>query len=88
MFHGEGDELTPFASAYQTYLTWCDNGASVQFVSETGGTGHLGTGAVLVPSAVSWLDLRLSGTPPEKACFETSVNTAGFPLRRDEGGSQ
>lgn len=85
MYHGKSDEIIPYAPAHQTFSSWCANGASVQFVTETGGTGHLGTMEVLVPSAVAWLDLRLSGIPPQTGCFETAVNTIGIPLRREEG---
>lgn len=87
MYHSKYDEIIPYAAAHQTFTLWCANGASVQFVTEAGGAGHLGTADVLVPSAVAWLDLRLSGTPPQTGCFETSVNTTGSPLRRDEIGA-
>ncbi|KAF7968906.1 hypothetical protein HWV62_28888 [Athelia sp. TMB] len=87
MYHSQTDEIIPYGAAHDTFTSWCANGASVQFVTETGGTGHLGTADVLIPVAVSWLDLRLSGVPAPTGCFETSVNTTGTSLKRSGGKS-
>lgn len=84
MFHGKYDEVIPYASAQTTANAWCANGASVEFVTETGGTGHVGTSLALVKNATDWLDLRLSGTPPAAGCSNVSFFEIGIPLKREE----
>ncbi|KAF7977236.1 hypothetical protein HWV62_4339 [Athelia sp. TMB] len=82
MFHGKYDEVIPYASAQAAANAWCANGASVEFVTETGGTGHLGTALALGGTAIAWLDLRLGGTPPAAGCAHVSVFKLGIPLKR------
>ena len=82
MFHGKSDEVIPYASAQATANAWCANGAGVEFVTETGGTGHVGTSLALVGNATAWLDLRLSGTPPAAGCSNVSFFELGIPLKR------
>lgn len=83
MFHGSVDEVIPYESALATANAWCANGASVEFVTETGGTGHLGTMLALWGNATDWLNLRMEGTPPASGCSNTSYAEAGIPLKRD-----
>ncbi|KAF7974275.1 hypothetical protein HWV62_13072 [Athelia sp. TMB] len=87
MYHGKSDEVIPYASAVKTANAWCGFGASVEFVTETGGTGHLGTEDVLTKNATDWLDLRLSGTPPAAGCSNVSFSALGLPLKRRDGSS-
>lgn len=82
MYHSITDEIVPYTPALKAANTWCANGASVEFVTETGGTGHLGTYAVLMKNSTDWLDLRLGGTPPPAACSNVSFFEIGLPLRR------
>lgn len=86
MYHGISDEVIPYAPAAQTAATWCKNGASVEFVSETGGTGHIGTAAVLLGNVTNWLDLRLSGKKPASGCYNVSDSDTGNTLKRYEMG--
>jgi len=58
----------------------------VEFVSETGGTGHVGTAEVLISNATSWLDLRLSGVAAAKKCSNVSYAAAGESLKRSAPG--
>lgn len=83
MYHGKSDEVIPYASALKAANAWCAFGASVEFVTETGGTGHLGTETALINNATAWLDLRLSGTPPAAGCSNASYSAIGNPLKRD-----
>jgi len=84
MFHGKSDEVIPYASAQTAANAWCANGASVEFVTETGGTGHLGTSLALFNNATAWLDLRLSGTAPAAGCSNVSFFELGVPLKRSD----
>ena len=84
MFHGKSDEVIPYTSARATANAWCANGADVEFVTETGGTGHIGTAEVLASNATAWLDLRLSGTPPAAGCSNVSFYEQGDPMKRAE----
>ncbi|KZP05168.1 LIP-domain-containing protein [Athelia psychrophila] len=83
MYHGKSDEVIPYDSALKAANAWCAFGASVEFVTGTGGTGHLGTEAALISNATSWLDLRLSGIPPATGCSNASWPALGNPLKRD-----
>ncbi|KAF7974270.1 hypothetical protein HWV62_34143 [Athelia sp. TMB] len=83
MFHGSSDEVIPYESALKTANAWCANGASVEFVTETGGTGHLGTMLVLQQNATDWLNLRMQGTPPASGCSNASYAETGISLKRD-----
>ena len=87
MFHGKYDEVIPYSSAQAAANAWCANGADVEFVTETGGTGHVGTSYALVGAATAWLDLRLSGTPPAAGCSHVSVFKLGIPLKRAGNGT-
>lgn len=83
MYHGSSDEVIPYESALKTANAWCANGASVEFVTETGGTGHLGTMLVLQQNATDWLNLRMQGTPPASGCSNASYAETGISLKRD-----
>ena len=87
MYHGQSDEVIPYASAVETAHTWCTRGASVNFVSETGGTGHVGTAAVLLGNATNWLDLRLDGIAAAKGCHNVSYAATGSPQKRSAFGA-
>jgi len=87
MYHGKSDEVIPYASAVKTANAWCRFGASVEFVTETGGTGHLGTEDVLTKNATDWLDLRLSGTAPASGCSNVSFAASGSSLKRSGSSS-
>lgn len=87
MYHGSADEVIPYESALATANAWCANGASVEFVTETAGTGHLGTMLVLEKNATDWLNLRMDGTPPAPGCSNASYAELGLPLKRDSGVS-
>lgn len=83
MYHGQSDEVIPYASAQKAAAAWCANGASVEFVTETGGTGHLGTEFAMTQTATDWLALRLNGTPPASGCSTGTYTASGLPLKRD-----
>ncbi|KZP17565.1 hypothetical protein FIBSPDRAFT_1046742 [Athelia psychrophila] len=57
---------------------------SVEFVTETGGTGHVDTMLAMLNSATEWLDLRLNGTAPAAGCSKVSYFEPGNPLKREE----
>lgn len=80
MYHSSTDEVIPYAPARLAASAWCAAGASVEFVTETAGTGHLGTYAVLVQNSTDWLDLRLGGSVPPAACSNVSFAGLGLPL--------
>ena len=81
MFHSDTDEIVPYAPAQKTANTWCANGASVEFVTATGLTGHIGTYYVLTDNSTDWLDLRVSGTPPPVLCSNVSAFLPGLAVR-------
>ncbi|KAF7972353.1 hypothetical protein HWV62_18132 [Athelia sp. TMB] len=83
MYHGAIDEVIPYSIALQTAAFWCTHLANIEFVTETGGTGHVGTLDVLGTNATDWLDLRLSGTPPPLGCSFSSWNASGTLVKRD-----
>ncbi|KAF7975244.1 hypothetical protein HWV62_10218 [Athelia sp. TMB] len=82
MLHSKSDEVIPYTSAQATANAWCANGAGIEFVTETGGTGHIGTAMVLAGNATAWLDLRLSGTPPAAGCSNASFSAHGDSMKR------
>lgn len=82
MYHGVSDEVIPYASALKTAVAWCANGAAIEFVSETGGTGHVGTFEVLLGNATAWLDLRLSGVDAAEGCSNATDSASGSAERR------
>jgi Secretory lipase len=81
---GVKDQVVPYASAKATAELWCQNGAQVTFVSETGGAGHVGTDFALSPTGINWLDDRITGKPLTSGCNETSVSVGGLPFKRGE----
>ncbi|KAF7966128.1 hypothetical protein HWV62_39964 [Athelia sp. TMB] len=83
MYHGQSDEVIPYASALKAAVTWCANSASIEFVTENGGTGHVGTSEVLGKNATDWLELRLSGVAPAAGCSFSTYSAAGSPFKRD-----
>lgn len=83
MYHGQSDEVIPYASALKAAVTWCANSASIEFVTENGGTGHIGTSEVLGKNATDWLELRLSGVAPAAGCSFSTYSAAGAPYKRD-----
>ncbi|KAF7975700.1 hypothetical protein HWV62_8823 [Athelia sp. TMB] len=86
MYHSSSDEVIPYASAVKTANAWCAFGASVEFVTETGGTGHLTTEPALIQNATDWLDLRLDGTPAAVGCFNATYSAGGLPFKRSGSG--
>ena len=85
MHHSSSDEIIPYASAVKTANAWCAFGASVEFVTETGGTGHLTTEPALIQNATDWLDLRINLTPAAAGCSNATYSAGGLPFKR--GGS-
>lgn len=83
MYHGKSDEVIPYASAVTAANSWCTNGASIAFTTETGGAGHVGVGLALAKNATDWLALRVNGNPPAAGCSNTSVNAGGLPFKRE-----
>lgn len=78
VYHGELDNIAPFAQAERAYDNWCDEGiSSLEFsVSET--TGHItevieGSGA-----ALAWIKARFEGKEPVKGCKRTERITNLF----------
>ncbi|KZP15056.1 LIP-domain-containing protein [Athelia psychrophila] len=87
MYHGVSDEVIPYAAAAKTARAWCNYGASIEFVSETGGTGHVGTAGVLTYNATSWLDLRLDGRKPARGCHRVADAASGSAQKRSVGAA-
>ncbi|KZP03395.1 LIP-domain-containing protein [Athelia psychrophila] len=87
MYHGVSDEVIPYAAAAKTARAWCNYGASIEFVSETGGTGHVGTAGVLTYNATSWLDLRLDGHKPARGCHRVADAASGSAQKRSVGAA-
>jgi len=87
MYHGQADEIIPYASAKTAAANWCSYGAQIIFVTETGGTGHLGTENALAAGAISWLNDRINGVSLAAGCSQVSISTSGLSFKRGEGYS-
>ncbi|KDE08830.1 hypothetical protein MVLG_00934 [Microbotryum lychnidis-dioicae p1A1 Lamole] len=82
MYHSTSDEVIPYESALSTAQSWCRNGAKINFVTEKGFGGHLGTQLSYGSIAYSWLYSQLSGTmAPLKECTFTSAMHLELPIR-------
>jgi len=73
------DEVIPYSSANKTAHSWCNTGGNIQFVTDTSGSGHLGTEAAFADTILAWLNLRMAGTPPATGCSFSTVSLYGFP---------
>lgn len=77
--------LSLIHSAIQTAQSWCTNGASIAFVTDTSGAGHLGVELASGKTAVNWLAARMNGAAPNAGCSYTNISSGGLPFRKRGG---
>lgn len=79
MFHASQDEVIPYANASTLYTEWCDDGASVQFVTFAAG-GHATTEVIGFPGALEFVQAAFSGTVASGCSQATELNDTLDPL--------
>ena len=71
MYHAPHDEVIPYSNATTLRDTWCNAGASVQFVNVENG-GHATTEIIGFPGAYKFVQAAFNGTT-ESGCTEDDV---------------
>ncbi|EMC95418.1 hypothetical protein BAUCODRAFT_35405 [Baudoinia panamericana UAMH 10762] len=72
MYHAMQDEIIPYANASALGRTWCENGASVQFVSVANG-GHATAGNLGFAGSLAFITAAFNDTTP-KGCTQTTID--------------
>lgn len=71
MYHAPHDEVIPYSNATTLRDTWCNAGASVQFVNVENG-GHATTEIIGFPGAYKFVQAAFNGTT-ERGCTEDDI---------------
>jgi hypothetical protein len=79
MFHANQDEIIPYANATTTFNAWCDDGASVEFVSVESG-GHATTEIVGFIGGFEFVESAFAGTVASGCSSKTIADGLTDPL--------
>jgi len=79
LYHATQDEIIPYANASTLYTEWCQDGASVQFVTYGNG-GHATTEIVGFSGAFEFVQNAFAGSVTKACSQQTKLNNTFDPL--------
>lgn len=79
MYHASQDEIIPYLNATTLRDTWCEDGASVEFVTYANG-GHLTTEVLGFVGAFQFTEAAFSGTTSAGCSSTTTLNNTLDPI--------
>ncbi|KAK8145620.1 hypothetical protein G3M48_004209 [Beauveria asiatica] len=79
MFHAKPDELVAYAPAAKVHDTWCDNGATVEFVEYANG-GHVTTAVLGLVDALKFADDSFNNQVASGCTSKTVLDDTLNPL--------
>lgn len=90
MFHSSHDEVVPYNDAISTANSWCEKGAKIHFITNTGASmDHQSTELFNHPGVIHFMRDRFCGKRVEKQCYFRDVKNPWFnPFTLGESAAQ